>query len=79
MAAAKVLQWFAVLHGAHRGVETALKNGFGIGAGDRMQGINAEPEIAAAHQLLNLSKVKQSFHLGGVISHRVDDLNGHIA
>jgi hypothetical protein len=75
VAAAKVFQGFAVHYGARRGIQPALKQGFGVGAGHRMEGIHTKCE-SCRQQLLNLAKVKQGFHQRPVVGDGVDHFDG---
>ena len=78
MAAAKILQGRAIAHRAGGSAQQSFEEPFGIGAGDRMHGIEGDREIAA-QQIGNLIEIKQALHQGDVVVDPINHLYLHAA
>ena len=76
VAAAEVLQRQAVAHRAGRGPQQPLEQAGGVGAGDRVHGIEGDAEVAP-QQGCDAVEVEQLLHQGDVVVDPVDHLHGH--
>ena len=78
MMAAEIGLRLGVDGGPRRRPEPALEDLPGIGAGDRVHRIEAQPE-PAAEQFAQPVEIEDPLHQRGVIGDRVDDLDRHRA
>ena len=78
MQPAKIGQGGGVDHGALGSTQTVLKNFNGIGPGDRIHRIHPHAK-PALKEGANGGEVEKPFHQGGVIRHRIDYIDDHVA
>ena len=78
MAATEIGQRDAVEHGFRWRAEASDEDVPGVRAGDGVQGIESEAEVAA-DEIAKPVEVEELFHQAGIVGDWIDDLDGHIA